>query len=439
MSEIYDVVVIGSGLAGIYFAYKYLIECNNIKKYVIVDQNNYIGGRILSKKFNNTNVNLGAGIIEEKYQELIKLIKFLGLELIGPIKSKYEHLLDNLTEEDAILFNNSLRQNYYTNKEYIDEKNLTFSEFMEICYDSKNRSLWRNGCEFKDHYNSSVKSVIENYPYTDIITVNYEYYYLKEGWKKLLIELLKKINKFVNLNDDFDAYFDDLIMDKDLDFLEKSLNIALQHKVTKIIFGKNCKTVVFQNGRKIKTRGIAFCADSTIQNIELINLGNIENNRIIDNMRMAFDSVGSVPFVRIYTYHESIEMENNVKTNSCLSKIIKINNNILMLCYSEGEDYYKILELSQKLSQEDLIRTLYNIFKKNIPTSKISKPTSFIIKFWNVGVHYYKPGYNIPIKELRKKSIYLAGEMFSIRHGSTEGAILSVNECFEKNTIGNHI
>ena len=29
--------------------------------------------------------------------------------------------------------------------------------------------------------------------------------------------------------------------------------------------------------------------------------------------------------------------------------------------------------------------------------------------------------------------------MFSIRHGSTEGAILSVNECFEKNTIGNQI
>lgn len=444
MEKIYDVIVIGSGISGIYFANKYLANQDKMGEYLIVDMNNYIGGRILTKHFCGNDINLGAGIIEKNNTELIKLCRSLELEIIGPIKSKYVHSSSNkskpvgITEILAIRFNNSLRETYYKDKENIDQKKFTFAEFMSLKYENHDVNFWKNYSEFKDHSESAVKSVIENYPYTDVVTVESEHYYLRGGWKSLIVKLLKKINPYLDINEDFDSYFDDSSETKDYSFLEKSLKIALKLKLTKIIFGKKTKTLIFENGRVIKTKGIAFCADGNIKNIELINKDKIEiNENIINKLTMAFDSVGMVPFVKVYTYHENIEMNSNIRTTTMLSKIIQINKNILMICYSEGEDYNKIKGLYTKMGDSEFIETLYEIMLKNVPDIKISRPTDYALKFWNIGTHFYKPGYCVPIEFLRKKSIYLAGEMFSVRHGTVEGAILSVNECLNRESLHN--
>ena len=76
---IYDIIIIGSGISGLYSAY-------NIKKmypqlsFLILEKNLYVGGRMNNYDFNGKLVNTGAGIGREKKDKLlIKLLNELNI------------------------------------------------------------------------------------------------------------------------------------------------------------------------------------------------------------------------------------------------------------------------------------------------------------------------------------------------------------------------
>ena len=67
---IYDYIIIGAGISGLYNAY--LLD----KKYsvLVLEKNDYIGGRIKEVKFHNTIIKLGAGVSQGKNINVLNLL-----------------------------------------------------------------------------------------------------------------------------------------------------------------------------------------------------------------------------------------------------------------------------------------------------------------------------------------------------------------------------
>jgi len=76
-------IIIGSGISGLYLAYKLIKEKNeNGKNIKIYEKNNRIGGRIYTyeNKENNLKYSVGAGRLGKKHKYIMKLIKDFNLE-----------------------------------------------------------------------------------------------------------------------------------------------------------------------------------------------------------------------------------------------------------------------------------------------------------------------------------------------------------------------
>ena len=57
--NIYETIIIGAGFAGLYYAYKF-----NPKKYLIIERENRIGGRVYNIKWHDVQISLGGGAIK---------------------------------------------------------------------------------------------------------------------------------------------------------------------------------------------------------------------------------------------------------------------------------------------------------------------------------------------------------------------------------------
>ena len=91
---IYDYIIIGAGISGLYTAYN--IKKKNLDKtFIILEANEYIGGRTLEEKFNNQLVKTGAGVVRITDKLLIKLIKELKVDYFKA-KSPINYTFDNI-------------------------------------------------------------------------------------------------------------------------------------------------------------------------------------------------------------------------------------------------------------------------------------------------------------------------------------------------------
>jgi protoporphyrinogen oxidase len=80
---VYDYIIIGAGIAGLYAAYNLKNKYPD-KTFLVLEANSkkYIGGRVRQEMFNNHLVNTGAGI-GRKHKD-----KYL-IELLNELKIKY--------------------------------------------------------------------------------------------------------------------------------------------------------------------------------------------------------------------------------------------------------------------------------------------------------------------------------------------------------------
>ena len=89
---IYDIIIIGGGIAGLYTAYK-LIKKNPNQKILILERNRKIGGRIDTYTDKYYTVEAGAARFHENHTLLLKLIEEMGLKSkMVPISSEFEYI-----------------------------------------------------------------------------------------------------------------------------------------------------------------------------------------------------------------------------------------------------------------------------------------------------------------------------------------------------------
>lgn len=378
-TEIYDYIVIGGGVGGLYANWKLNAQG---KSGILLEKESEVGGRLLEVMFHGHLIKLGAGIMAEHNTHLLKLLSKLKLKY-STFKSETKTLLEPFPMESAI---SQIKKVYRENKSSC--KNMTSIEFLKAYFDSKFVKNFVENCEYRDWLESDIGYFIKYYNIDDMSHSQYNVLYF--NWTDLANKL-------------------------------KLPNCICSHEVKKINKLPNGK---YQVDGKYIAKKLYVC--TTLKPVDKL-IGKFINFSY-------GDYVGTIPFVRIYTWHAkpydtSKISHYNIVPNQ-LEKIIKITPNILMASYSDnsGAKYWKSVNFADKKTQ---IKKVENKLREL--SIGINKVDDVEICWWEEGVHYYKPfgnqTMNQVIKKLLKptKGIYVIGEITSKKHGWVEGAIQSVN------------
>ena len=396
---IYDVIIIGAGISGLYSAYlikKYYPE----KTFLILEENKkkYIGGRIHTEIFNRVEVVCGAGIgRKDKDTLLINLLKELNLEYKEFIVEK-EYSDTFKGKVNIIDIIKKLKEEYTKNKEFYN--NNTFKKFSEKILGKK---LYKNFVEtngYSDFEKEDVYNTLYNYGFEDNLS----------DWTALSIPWKKMIQELINIID--------------------IKNIKTLKKVTKIENNNNLMIINTENGNKYKSNKI-------IIGVTINSIIKLLNNNI-------YNQIGGQSFLRVYGKFSksSINIINSYVKNTTIVggliyKIISINaeKGIYMICYNDNN----AADILSKYIQNNQKNKLFwcNMIEKSLG---IKKDTLKLINikgfYWNIGTHYYKPLKNkyknikefIKIAQNPSPNIFVVGEMISTNQGWTEGALESVKK-----------
>jgi protoporphyrinogen oxidase len=394
----YDYIIIGGGITGLYL--NYLLKNKNT---LLLEKNNYLGGRAIEENFHNTTIKLGAGIGALHNKNLLKLLKKLKIKYeIYPstINLKFKTNFDMKKAVNLII----TKYNLLKKINHKDIKYLTVKQFIIKYFGKKFFKEYDKIAEYKDYHNSDLEYYIKYYDIKDHIPSPYKL--LSISWTDVITKLKNKLNKNkIKLN--FEV--------NDIKYINNINNINESYYIV---------------NNKYKTKNI-ICA-LTLQPLQKIlsktNFIKINYNKFI----------GTIPFLRIYTYHknghnmnEFIERYNIVDNE--LEKIIIMNKNVLMFSYSDNKNaeyLYKLYNLYKKNKDEFKI-ILIKLFKNIVNQDIIIDDIRFV--YWHEGIHYFKPQKNNKLKNIVKilskphDNFYVCGEMLSFKQGWVEGCIESVN------------
>ena len=391
---IYDYIIIGGGISGIYAGYL----LNNKYSVLILDANDYIGGRIKEEQFHNTTLNMGADIANNSNKTIISLLKKFNISYKTVSSGK------TIISKKKIDFdiNKAISQIKKKYKQYRSTKlyKFTFSQFLIRYFGKTFRNQYIKYSGYNDYVNGDV---------TDYVKYN-------------------RINDH-KLNSTIKLYFrwSDLV-----NHLKKNLNIRLNTIVTSINYDDYYNIVT--NNKIYKTKKIIFAV--TINPLNYIIKNSPKLQIKIDYKKY----IGSIKYLRIYTYHKNghnfknknIGGFNIIVDKNTLNKIIIISDKILMASYSDSKNatyFEKYMKDENKLKKI----ILYWLQKIEKNTNDID---DIIFQVWDTGVHHFKPMKNIKktvsILQNPTDNIYVVGEMVSLHHGWVESALKSVDRIYNK-------
>lgn len=383
MNSILDYVVIGGGIAGLYANYKL---SNDLKlEGILLEKESDLGGRALEVNFHGKLIKLGAGIMSDKNKHLMVLLKKLKLKPYYFKSEKHSLLGYDYDMNEAIKL---ITKKYNEEKDNLGD--LTTEQFIRKHFGKKFTDQFIENCEYRDFLKSDPEYFIKYYDINDM-THDQELVSVIQ-WTDLINKLKLdncKINSEVKKIEKIGNYYS--VLTNTAKYLTKKLYLATTLKPL----------------------------DKLIKNL-------------IDFKYSDF--IGSVPFVRIYTWHKKPYDQTKIQhynlVSNELQKIIRIDENILMASYSDNIEakYWKtIFDKGKKI----LIKKVENKLEEiNIGINKVDDIENI---YWDEGVHYYKPYPNTTLNQLIKKlskptkNIYVIGEIVSKKHGWVEGCIESVD------------
>ena len=399
---LYDYIIIGGGISGLYCAYN-IIKNDSSKKIIILEKNKNIGGRMNVYNFCGTNVNIGAGIGRKKKD-------FLLINLLNELNIKYtinKSIIYYHENIDKIDFNKIIKilQSKYNKENY---SNYNFKKFGIEVLGKEEYNKFVTYLGYSDFENGDAYETLYHYNLCDDLGNN-EVLYIK--WNELLESLSNKIG---------------------LNNIKLNNNIISINKINDEYIVKNEKNKIYTCKKLI----IATTVDTVKQLLPKLSI---------------YNNIEGQTFLRVYGKFDdkSTNIINNIikgytVVNGPIKKIIPINKDegIYMIVYTDnkGALYFSNNLNDKKFYCNELEKTL------NLPinTLKLKAIKSF---YWNIGTHYYKPLSNnykllsnnytnrkefIDKCQNPYKNLFIIGELISRNQGWTQGALASVVNIFDK-------
>lgn len=422
---IYDIIIIGGGVGGLYTAYK-LLQKNNKLNILLLEKNNYLGGRIKTfrKKINSHDYQFeeGAGRFNKNHKLLFKLLKELDLD---------KHII-----KINSIINFAPSGNTYHNKEQFIGK----SPFLYI-------KKVINFYEKHDLINSSKVQTYTFYEYAAKILEPDELKFVIDsfGYYKQLVSMnafnaIKLFGKGMNSSLQFYSLacgFDMIINKLKENIVKLGGKIMIKQYVQNIEYynykdysNQNNLFSIYVESNKIYTIYQAKKCILAIPKPDLLKFNILNNNIVIKNL---LNSINYKSLCRIYSIFNKKDIwfqdVSKTTTNNNSRYIIPIDkeNGLIMISYSDSkfaDDWHKLDKLNNKNVINELQKNIYKTFHK-----KIMKPIFTKVCYWKLGTAFWKKNKNSCV--ISKKilqpflyvPLYICGENYSETQGWIEGAL----------------
>ena len=410
----YDIIIIGSGMAGLFSAYN-IQKISSDTSFLILEKykKQWIGGRTSNELFYGTEIVTGAGIgRKDKDKLLIKLMDELGINY-----TQFDNIVNysqTFTPVDIVKIIKHLKNEYNKHPELHHK---TFKEFFIKIF---GENLYKNfivSAGYTDYENADLYETLYNYGMDDN----------KGGWTglhipwKTMVETLYNIIGKTHFKFSNDVIEIKKIKEKPCLFQIKTANGTVYH----------CNKVIVA---------------TTITGIQKLVPGASSKTSL-------YQQIHGQPFLRLYAKfnNESSEIMKKYVTSYTivpgpLQKIIPMdaNKGVYMIAYSDNTN-----ALIQKNYLKNTLdnRNLYcDLIEESlgIPKGQL-KITAIKDYYWPIGTHYYEPLHGQ--FKTRNEFIYKAqhpengmlvvGEAVSKDQGWTEGALESVKVVLDKKWVKN--
>lgn len=407
---LYDIIIIGGGISGLYSAYK-ILKMSPKSKILVLEAEPTLGGRAGTYSFQGVDVVTGAGVgRKQKDHVLINLLDEMGI--------KYSEFETSPRFSPTISAPCHLKQIFSKLRKKFDAKiheSQTFKEYATAILGQDEYKHFVICSGYTDFENQTAHDTLFYYGFED----NFDSWTgLSMSWKDLVERLKIKIGK---------------------------KNIHCSRQVSKIrhtpekIYQISCKNEsVYESTRIILA--------TTIESVRKLLPG------LTSKMKL-YRSIHGQPFLRIYGKFS--KEASKIMRDFCphttvvpgpLHKIIPMNSEkgVYMIAYSDNKDA-KLLENFSKNTAKNR-GVLCNIIEiaLGIPLGQLSL-LSICDFYWEEGTHYYDPllsEYKTRkdfVQDIQKPSdnIRIVGEMVSLNQGWVEGALESVDLVIDASWISN--
>jgi cytochrome b involved in lipid metabolism/monoamine oxidase len=444
-TNVYDLVIIGGGIAGLYTLYKLSKKYAHLKILLLESGQRY-GGRIYSYKETIDEqeyvMDLGAGRLGYHHKLITSLINELGLKTkIIPIPNTKTYI--------EVATNNKV-SNKTTTKDYIMDKltKFFFSPLVSKLGKTTKQSYYLY--EFLTKYVSAsfsrkVEDVFEYSSDLNELNAYDAIEYFKYDYNKT--------SDFFTLNGGLEQIIERLLLAIKKTRAYKSHNVRLQNlsNVENITYKKNDASDLFEIS--VANYNIQGSSPDILYSkyvICAIPKKSLTKLTIFKPLLSDLNSINSINLLRIYEIYDkeqeqdsrSVWFKNIEKTitNTNVQFVIPVSsdNGLIMSSYSDcanarywnnllmskGLDYVKV-KLNEKLN---LLFSIYNI---KVPLSKYIK-----MYFWDAGVACWKKGVDsdyLSVKLLNPyPRVFIIGENYSKYQAWCEGALMTSESCIAK-------
>jgi hypothetical protein len=396
-----NIVIIGSGIAGLYSAYTIKKNYPSVS-FIILEKypKKHVGGRIGNDTFYGTEIVRGAGIGRAQKDILLQqLLIELNIPInTFPLSCNYSPTVDSVVNIDTTI--KLLKTEFVKNK--ANYTHLTFSQFAKKVLGFKLYAQFVETTGYSDYEKADIWQTLTDYGMDDN---KFQSIGFKVNWNELTKRLMEEIGH------------DHFIFSQNVDriFIDKMNNQYIVETCPKTIY--NCHTVIVAT--------------------------TIDTLRSLFPQHSIYSQIEGQPFIRIYgkfTKRSAMIMQQHVSkmtiVSGILQKIIPINptKGIYMIAYSDNQNAKELFQVCDNTddNRQELCRLLEQAL--NIQPNELDL---IAIKsyYWHIGTHYYKP---LSYAATRKKFIDIAqhpannilvvGEVVSRNQGWVEGALQSVND-----------
>lgn len=408
-TKIYDIIILGGGIAGIYTTYQ-LLKKDPTLSILLLEATDRFGGRIYTTP--KYHLEAGAGRFSNNHPLLLELIQELGLEnKVIKISSSNEyfpiHLEKNQSKKDdgikkVIQASKREKKSYLQTISFIDYANQILSK-EEVKYILDSFGYYSELVIMNAH---DAIQLMHN------LDPNNQFYVLKDGLSQIIDEMIKKIQT-----------------------MKPNVNVQILKRNHKVISVKREKQTQIQipiysleteNKKIFYTKKIITALPKQV----------IEKITFFKSLKPDLKKIECAPLCRIYSIFKDkdkgwIKDLPKFTTNNNLRMVIPIDatKGTIMISYTDNKyaDYWQKLYKKEGIDKVD--EKIAENMKQSINIT-IPKPEKTMIYYWSCGVGYWGIGADSHeisqkmIKPFEKEEVYICGEHYSERNQQwMEGAL----------------
>jgi len=402
--------IIGSGITGLYLAYKLLLSGIPSADIVIFEGSGRIGGRIYTNEHNGFKYSVGAGRLGKKHKYVMKLIKDFKLQdqIITISKNTNYFIEGHLMNEEQLL------KHYNSNFKSLNE-------------------LWMYAIEKKLNGNKYDPNLYNLHNYFSLILSAND------------VELLKISLGYLGEMYDMNAYNGLLTLRKDFDIRNNEFFVLrdgiqiLCDVLYKYIVNAGVSVKFSSILEDVKDDKKTIRVNGNIYNYSKLYLtlkrGDYMKIHYFKKYDYLFNTVSDGHLLRIFAQYKDVWFKDMPKilTQNKLQFIIPIdyNSGLIQISYSDryNADFWNAFK-----NDKEVKKYLTKILNEMFPEKNIKEPEWITMHYWGSGDHMWNVGVNTKniqnkIDELFiPKDIYILGETYSERQAWIEGAIETVHK-----------